>query len=186
MPLIDDETRVTDRRSTARWPWILVVAGLCVLWMMVAALVSFGPRFFAARASGTPPAATVATQTYISQQLQQAQQFQSYGSTQQVAAAIQAIPPDTPMTAIDKHQYFRLGGDSLTGSGSPLAGSRYYERFLSLSVHLYESECQGCHAAPSGVNPVKVAEMLASKLGTQYASALAAAGKLSSTRNTLK
>src|SRR5262245_19306858 len=129
MPLIDEQTRATDRRPAARWAWVLVVVGLCLLWMAVAVVISLQRRF--ARPASTPAAAVA---EFNQQQLQQAQQYSQFGQWQAAAAAVQAIDATLPMSLSDKHTYLRLGGRSLARTGSPLGASRYYDRFLSLGT----------------------------------------------------
>jgi hypothetical protein len=178
MPLIDDQTRVTDRRPAARWPWVLVVGGLCLLWLFISLVISFGPRVWGRPAAQAPQAAVG---RFNQQQLQMAQQMAGWGQWQEAAAAVQAIDTGYPMSISDKHTYFRTGGQALTKSGSPLAGAGYYERFLTMSVRIHAAECRDCHS-PASIPPVRVADMKTSTLGTSYTSALRSAGKLRETR----
>jgi hypothetical protein len=163
---------------------VLVAAGLALLWLAIAAAVSLVPRAMSARSGGA--AGTAAAQQVQTQTLRMAESSHRYGDWSSAAAVIESIDPSVPMSASDKHTYFRIGAESLVNSGSPLAGARYYERFLGMGAQIRSAECQGCHGPPSTIPPRDLADMRNTPLGQKYAGAMNAAGKLRSRRDELK
>jgi hypothetical protein len=180
MPLIDDQARGTDRRSTARWPWVLVVAGLALLWIMASVLVSYLPR--AGRDKGA--AANTAVRQVNTTNLQQAESMRSYGNWSQARSFVDAIDPQT-LSLAEKHTYLRVGAESYCKSGDPAKGAEFYDRFLSMSPRIHARECQDCHAPSVGIFPKSLSDMQSSPLGRAYAQALGKAGKLRPTRDAM-
>jgi len=181
MPLIDDQTRTSDRRVTARWPWVLVIAGLAGLWVLIALAISFVPRTFMRTTPQVAPAQTVVTDA-----LRSAEQMAGYGAWAQAAGQIEWVPKDFPLSTMDKHTYFRIGGQAHAKSGSPLAGAEYHERYLSWSTQIHQPECRSCHGGTSSIPPVRLGDMRRSELGTRYTAALTSAKALRSKRDDLK
>ena len=184
MPLVDEQTRVTDRRPNARWPWLLVVAGLALLWLLLSVVISLAPRALNRNGSTTSPSAIL--QQMNRDRLQSAQTQHQYGQYQGAVAALETLDQTAPMSLSDKHTFLRLAAESYTKGGSPLAGARYYDRFLSMATGIHSAECRQCHSRSSGIVPVTLSDMRNSRLGTEYVAALRAAGKLSATRDRLR
>lgn len=173
MPLIDDRTRGNEPRPAAHWPWVLVVAGLSLLWVLIAVVSSLFTRYQSQKINGTTTIQQVNTQALLS-----AQQMAGYGSYPQAAALIQNINTIVPMSTSDKHTYFRVGAQSLMKSGQPAAAAEFYDRFLSFGTHIHDKECASCHNAATGIAPRAVADLEKSSLGGGYVQALRKAGKL--------
>lgn len=173
MPLIDDRTRGNEPRPAAHWPWVIVVAGLSLLWVLIAVVSSLLTRYQSRKTSGT-----MAIQQVNTQALQSAQQMAGYGSYPQAAALIQNINTVVPMSTSDKHTYFRIGAQSLMRTGQPAASAEFYDRFLSFGAHIHEKECAGCHNAATSIAPRAVADMEKSSLGAGYVKALRKAATL--------
>jgi hypothetical protein len=91
----------------------------------------------------------------------------------------------TRLTLMDKHTYLKLGAESMSKTSSPLAASRYLDRYLSMSAQLYRGQCGPCHTPPSAVPPARLADMTSSALGKQYIDVLRRARALTSTRDRL-
>lgn len=185
MPLIDDDTRVTDRKSRSVWPWVIVAAGFAFLWLLFALGVSFVPVALRG-GSSSPPAPTAPMQAQQSNLLQQAQRMMGYGMPQQAVTLLAGINPQVPMSLSDKHTYLRVSAKSLKATGSPLAASRYYDRFLTLGISIHSAECQSCHGSTAQIPPRKLEDLLKSDLGKSYVAALAEAGKVKATRAALE
>jgi hypothetical protein len=183
MPLIDEQSERTDHRPRTVLPWVAVIAGLALLWV----LVSLGISLAHHSARGAAPASPLAPAQEMNVQLvQQAQMLRGWGQAAEAAALLQRVNEEVPMSASDKHTYFRVAGETYAATGSPLAGSRYYERFLSMATQIHTAECRSCHEdTPSSIPPRDLAAMLTSELGAKYASTLKAAGKLQEKRDAL-
>jgi hypothetical protein len=180
MPFVDEETRFHDRRQKPVWPWVLVAVVIAGLWLLFSAAISVGPR-----ALNRPAPAQQVVRRINSQQLAQAQSMLQYGNWTGAASIVRSIDADAGMSAMEKHQYFRVAAESHSKGGDPEQGARFYERFLGMCVQLHAAECQGCHAA-SGIFPHRLADMQTSKLGQGYVDALKRARKLDRRRDQLQ
>jgi hypothetical protein len=189
MPLIDEQTRRTDRRPGSPWPWVIVVVVISVLWIALSVLIS---TFRSMRENQPPPpppapaALAKVSPAAAAGVLQQARATAGYGDHASAAASIRSIPSNAPLSIDDKHTYFRIGAESLTRAGSPREGAALYERYLSWSVQVGKAQCRRCHDANTGIFPQKASDMTGSALGDSYATALSLAGTLEETRNRLK
>src|SRR5689334_3657314 len=126
MPLISDEERVTDRRSSGRLTWVLVAGGFTILWILLATVMSFFTN-----ATPTPSPAAPATAAAAAGYLQAAQQAARIGDWGTAATYIQLVRAGSPRTGampgvapgapgppagsdtaglstMDKHTYFRV------------------------------------------------------------------------------
>jgi hypothetical protein len=176
MPIIDDQTRVTDRRPGARWAWVLVVAGLAVLWVLLATALSFVSH-------ATPPGNPKALiQKMNSDILSTAEASRGYGDWTTAAQSIQQVNADAELSVSDKHRYFRIGAEANANIGQSARAAAFYERFLSMGVGLKAAGCQSCHGGPASISPTRLTDMLHTPLGTGYAAALKRAGTLDTTR----
>jgi len=182
MPLIDEQSRATDRRPPNRS--LLVAVGLALVfgWGLLTLAITLGAR--RERANGRGPAATL--QAVQAANLQQAEQMSRWGDFAGASRVVQSV--DTQyLSFMEKHTYLRVGGEALAKSGSPLAAAGYYDRFLSMGAGIRRAECRECHAAPSpGIPPTSLDGMTESSLGAKYAAALVSAGKLPATRDSLR
>jgi hypothetical protein len=177
MPLIDEQSRATDRRPTAWWAWALIVAVLAALWMVGALALSLSTRE-GVRTSGHLPAAVAENYDRL---LNQAQQMGGYGQWEQSAALIASMGEAPPLTTMQKHTYFRVAGDAYRKTGSPLKAAGYTERFVAMGAQINEEECKNCHAPPGSIAPINLVGATRLDLGVTYATALKRAGKLDST-----
>lgn len=184
MPLIDDDTLRTDRRTRSWWPWVLVAAGMALLWLIFAVAITFIPRAMSSNAAVIAPTAPM--QAHQSSLIQQSAQMMSFGSPQQALTLLSGINPNVPMSLSDKHTYFRVYAQALEKTGSPMAASRYYDRFLTLGVSIHSEECRSCHNTTTGIAPVRLRDLLQSELGKSYALALVSAGKVKAIRAELQ
>lgn len=187
MPLIDDQTRGTEQRSRPYWPWVLVVVGIAVLWLAIAALVSLVPRTFSGSTATSRVAASLSQQQQYHRGLvAQAQSTLGAGDAATASLLIDSIPADAPMEIMDKHTYLRTAAQVKRQSGNPAAAAGFYERFLSMGIRIGKPECQSCHGGPSAVAPNRVADLETSSIGADYVAALRAAGQLQSTGRRLR
>jgi hypothetical protein len=187
VPLIDEQTQGTDRRATTRSPWLLTLLGCAGLWLLGAALLTVLPRqfsgFFGMGRSTSPP--PTAVQQYSSNVLQNAQRLASQAEMmnsptawQSVAGALKGLESSGAMSVMDKHTYFRLSAKSLANSGSPLAASRFYERYLTMGLQLRTAGCQECHGGSTAIPPGKLEQLPTTQIAQDYVAALRAARKL--------
>jgi len=184
MPLIDEQTRATDRRTPlVLWPWVLAIGVLVLLLMLGAVSLSFLPRTWQSTAA-TP------TQQTNSMMLQQADSMHRYGNSSQAVKTLQTLDLSAPMSVMDKHTYLRLAAESNTQGGSPAVGAKFYDRYLSWSTQVHNQECRSCHspqaAGGSGIAPTQPSDATRSVLGERYATALTAARSLGTTRRALR
>ena len=181
MPLIDDTTRGTDRRPPARLAWTLVAVGFCLLWLMIAVAVSLVPRAMQSPATATGARAVRRVQM---DRLHYAQNLGANGAWTEAALAIQEVDPAS-LDTYDRHTYYRTGAQAMLKAGSPLAGAKLYEQFLSMGARVREQECQGCHQ-PSAVQPVVLTDLQRLQLGSDWTGALTKAKALRATRDRLR
>ena len=178
MPLVDEDVIHTDRRPRSAWPWVLVVAALALLWIGLS--VVFSPIARAPAAGG--PSAPVQQNALV---LKQAEDQVRWGGYAQAAYLIQSVDTRAAMPVMDKHTYFRLGGESLVRTGSPLAGARFHERYLGWAADVKGPDCVECHAAPTSISPTRPSDALGSALAGKWTAALKKAGKLRPRRDEL-
>jgi hypothetical protein len=181
MPLIDDQSRGTDRRPQARWAWVLVAVGLCVVWLMIAAAVSLVPR--AMQSSATANGMGAVKRVHMDR-LNYVERLTQFGDWQNAALEIQAVDGEA-LGTFEKHNFFRLGAKTMLQTKSPAAGAKYYERFLAMGASVRSQECQGCHR-PSALPPLNLVDMERTQLGKQWTGALTKAHKLRETRDRLR
>jgi hypothetical protein len=187
VPLIDEHTQGTDRRAATRSPWLLTLLGCAGLWLLGAALLTVLPRQFSSAfggRAGSAPAPTAAQQ-YSASVLQNAQQLamqaemlNSPTAWQSVTTVLKGLENGGPMSVMDKHTYFKLSAKSLANSGSPLAASRYYERYLRMGLQLRTAGCQECHGGAAAIPPAKLEQLATTQLAVDYVAALRAARQL--------
>ena len=179
MPLLDEQTGRSDRRPYSWRAWLWTSFALVLLWIVFSVGISLIARD--RRANPPPGGATAQMQSRV---LSDIQQRVAYGDVTTAAQLVTSID-GSRLSLMDKHTYLKLGGETLAKTGSPLAASRYLDRYLSMSAQLYSGQCGPCHTPPNAVTPGRFADMTTSALGKRYVEALRAARTLTATRNQL-
>jgi len=183
MPIIDDQTRGTDRKPAPKWAWIIAIIVFCVFWLAIATLGSLTQLIWSGQAS--PAATAAATRSMNSSAMQQAEAARARGDWGTASSMIDAVDESAPLDLMEKHTYFRVGALAKAKNGDPGEAAGLYERFLGMGVQIRKSECQGCHASGT-VAPNQVFDLESSELGTEYWRQLKAAGALEKTRTRLR
>lgn len=183
MPIIDDQTRGTDRQTAPRWAWVVAILVFCAFWLAVATLGSLGQ--FLWNSQQNPAAALAVTRNMNTSLVRQAEQARAGGDWLNAGSLIDAVDESSPLDLMEKHAYLRVGAESKARNGDPAKAAELYERFLGMGAQIRKSECQGCHAA-GNVAPNQVSDLQKSDLGLEYWRQLKAAGALDKTRRRLR
>ncbi|MGV3724150.1 MAG: hypothetical protein ACO1SX_24925 [Actinomycetota bacterium] len=183
MPIIDDQTRGTDRQPAPRWAWVVAIIVFCVFWLAVATLGSMGRLIWDTQRNAATP--TTATRNVNSSLVRQAEEARARGDWLTASSSIDAVDETAPLGLMEKHTYLRVGAVSKAKNGDPAKSAELYDRFLSMGVQIRKPECQGCHAAGT-VAPNRVSDLKKSDLGMEYWRQLKAAGALDATRKQLR
>jgi hypothetical protein len=183
MPIIDDQTRGTDRQPAPKWAWVVAIIVFCVFWLAVATLGSMGHLIWNNQVS--PASAPIATREMNTGLVRQAEEARARGDWLNASSLIDAVDKNAPLGLMEKHTFLRVGAVSKAKNGDPTKSAELYERFLSLGVQIRKAECQGCHAAGT-VPPNQVSDLKKSDLGLEYWRQLKAAGTLDKTRKQLR
>jgi hypothetical protein len=179
VPLLDEHTRSSDRRPPAWRAWLAASVGLVLLWIVFSVGISQVARH--KRLNPPPGGAAAQVQAAV---LTDATRRLSFGDAATAAQLIASID-ESRLTLADKHTYLKLASQTMVQVNSPVAESRYLDRYLSMSAQLYGGKCGHCHTPPSALSPVRFADMTTSALGKQYVAALRKAKTLTATRNQL-
>lgn len=182
MPIIDDRTKGTDQRPKPYWPWVLVLVGFVVLWLGFTTLFSLLPQLQSAQSRAA--AVSNVQPQFRRNLLLQAQSALSAGDVGTASRLIDDVSTAGALDVMDKHAYFRLAARVKRKQGDPVASASFYERFLSMGAGVSKPECQSCHSAGT-IPPARPSDLETSSLGTEYVSALRAAGKLKAARQRL-
>jgi hypothetical protein len=182
MPIVDDRLKGTDRKTPARWSWIVALVVFCGVWLAIASLGMLGSFIRSNQQAALAPGIMRSINTSY---IQTAESSQAQGNWSAAASMIDAVDETQPLDLMEKHRYLRIGGVSKAKNGQAAESAAFYERFLSLGVQIGNSECQGCHGQGS-VPPGQLSDLETSDLGTEYWRQLKASGKLDGTRKRLR
>src|SRR5687768_10425547 len=113
MPLIEEDTLRTDRRSHGKGLWLVVAGGVLLVWAVGALVIAMFRNVASATLSrpmpaAVPPAPPLATMgPFTNANLQTAVIRYGAWDFQTAATAIGAIPSEARLSAMDKHAYYR-------------------------------------------------------------------------------